>query len=177
MGNPKAPVTVIQYGSVACPICARVNDQFLPAFKVKYVDTGKVRYIYRPMMTGNVPVAAAGHLLAQCAGKEKYFEVIDAIMRSQNEMDQGGEPEQYANARPVLLRIAEAAGLSEDQFNACIQDPKGIQTLNDENDHALKAGIDATPTFFVNGEKLVLRTGDIRDFDKDFDVMIQPMLK
>ena len=177
IGNPDASVTVIQYGSVACPICARVNEKFLPAFKAKYVDTGKVRYIFRPMLTGNIPVAAAGHRLAECAGKDKYFEVIDAIMRRQKEMDQGGPVEQYVNARPVLLDIARSVGLSEDQFHACIQDKEGSEALEDANDHALQAGINATPTFFINGEKLMLHTGDVGDFEKDFDAAIQPLLK
>ena len=172
-GSPTAKVTVVEYASVACPICARVNHDLMPAFKAKYVDPGKVRYVYRPMMTGNPAVATAGHLLAQCAGKDKFFKVVDAIMRSQDEMNQGGAPEAYVNARPVLLGIAQSAGLSEDQFNTCVQDPKGIQALNDINDQALKAGVDATPTFFVNGKKMELQKGDITDFDN----AIQPLLK
>lgn len=172
-GSPTAKITVVEYASVACPICARVNHDIMPAFKAKYVDPGKVRYVYRPMMTGNPAVATAGHLLAECAGKDKVFKVIDAVMRSQDEMNQGGAPEQYVSARPVLLDIAKSVGLSEDQFNTCIADPKGIQALNDENDAALKAGVDATPTFFVNGKKMELKKGDITDFD----AAIQPLLK
>ncbi len=172
-GSPTAKVTVVEYASVACPICARVNQEVMPQFKAKYVDPGKVRYIYRPMMTGNASVATAGHLLAQCAGKEKFFKVVDSIMRSQAEMDQGGPPEQYVNARPVLLGVAQAAGLSEEQFDSCIRNPAGIRALDDANDKALKAGVDATPTFFVNGKKMEMHKGDI----SDFDAAIQPLLK
>ena len=172
-GAPTAKVTVVEYASVACPICARVNQDIMPAFKAKYVDPGKVLYVYRPMMTGNPSVATAGHLLAQCAGKDKFFKVVDAIMRSQDEMNQGGAPEQYVNARPVLLGIAQSAGLSEEQFSTCIQDPKGIQALDNINDAALKAGVDATPTFFVNGKKMEFKKFDITDFD----AAIQPLLK
>ena len=172
-GSPNAKITVVEYASVACPICARVNQEIMPQFKAKYVDPGKVRYVYRPMMTGSQQVATAGHLLAQCAGKDKFFKVVDAIMRSQAQMDAGGPPEQYVNARPVLLGIAQSAGLSEEQFNKCVQDPVGIKALNDENDAALKAGVEATPTFFVNGKKMELHKGDI----SDFDAAIQPLLK
>ncbi len=172
LGNPKAPVTIIEYASVACPYCANFNATVMPELKAKYIDTGKVRYIYRPMMTGKQDVATAGHLLAQCAGKDKFFKVVDAIMRSQGEMDQGGPPEQYVNARPVLLGIAQSAGLSEDQFNTCVSNPKGIQALNDINDQALKAGVDATPTFFVNGKKM-----EQPQTISDFDNAIQPLLK
>jgi protein-disulfide isomerase len=170
-GSPTAKVTVVEYASVACPICARVNQEVMPQFKAKYVDPGKVRYVYRPMMTGNPSVATAGHLLAQCAGKDKFFKVVDAIMRSQDQM--GGEQTGYSNARPVLLDIAKSVGLSEDQFTKCITDPKGIQAMNDINEQAIKAGVDATPTFFVNGKKMELQKGDITDFDN----AIQPLLK
>ena len=120
---------MVEYASVILPDLRRVVD-LMPAFKAKYVEPGKVRYIYRPMMTGNPAVATAGHLLAQCAGKDKFFKVIDAVMRSQDEMNQGGAPEQYVNARPVLLGIAQSAGLSEDQFNTCVTNAKGIQALS-----------------------------------------------
>ena len=170
-GVPTAKVTVVEYASVACPICARVNQDIMPAFKAKYVQTGKVRYVYRPMMTGNESVATAGHLLALCAGKDKFFKVVDAIMRAQDQM--GGEQTGYSNARPVLLDIAKSAGLSEDQFTTCVEDPKGIQALAKVNQDALNAGVEATPTFFVNGKKMELQKGDITDFD----AAIQPLLK
>ncbi len=169
-GSPNAKITVVEYASVACPICALTNQQIMPAFKAKYVDTGKVRYVYRPMMTGNAAVATAGHLLAQCAGKDKFFHVVDAIMRSQEKM--GGEQTGYANAKPVLTDIAQSAGLSEQQFDACVNDPKGIEALNDMNNKARDAGVDATPTFFVNGKRME-QPRDISDFDKT----LQPLLK
>ncbi len=172
-GKADAPITVVEYASVACPICARMNQAAMPQFMAKYVDTGKVHYIYRPMMTGNQQVSVAGHLLAQCAGPDKAFKVVDAIMRSQEEMDQGGPPEQYTNARPVLTRIAQSVGLSEDQFNKCVTDPKGIQVMNEAHDKAIKDGVDGTPTFFINGKKIPLQKYDISDLDN----AIQPLLK
>lgn len=172
MGSPNAKVTVIEYASVACPVCAHVNEAAFPQFKAKYIDTGKVHYIYRPMMTGNETIATAGHLLARCAGKEKAFNVIDAIMRSQTEM--GGEETGYANARPVLQRIGTSVGLSDDAFNKCITDPKGIEQLNDANNQAMeKDGIRATPTFVINGKKVDRYPQNIAEFDK----LIQPELK
>lgn len=165
-GDPNAKVTVIEYASVACPICAHVNETVMPEFKKRYIDTGKVHYIYRPMMTGSQPVATAGHLLAACAGKDKYFSVIDAIMRAQKEMDEGGPQEQYTNARPVLLNIAKSVGLSEDDFAKCVQDPKGIEHLNDLNkQYGTKDGVEGTPTFFINGKKYTEVPQDITFFD------------
>jgi protein-disulfide isomerase len=164
MGQATAPVTVIEYASVACPICGHVNETVMPEFKAKYVDTGKVRYVYRPMMTGNPAVAAAGHLLAECAGKDKYFSVVDQVMRSQQAM--GGEETGYANARPVLFSIGQSLGMSEEAFNKCITDEKGLQRLNDLNQQYMtKDGVNGTPTFLINGKKLDRIPLNIGDFD------------
>ena len=165
-GVPTAKITVVEYASVACPICARVNATVMPEFKKRYIDTGKVKYVYRPMMTGNQTVATAGHLLAACAGKDKYFNVIDAIMRAQESMDAGGPPEQYTSARPVLLGIAASVGLNEADFNKCVSDKDAITHLNDLNGQYLtKDGIEGTPTFFVNGKKITGIPTDIAFFD------------
>jgi protein-disulfide isomerase len=174
LGDPNAPVTVVEYASVACPICAVVNQEIMPEFKKKYVETGKVKLVYRPMLTGNPQVAAAGHMLANCVAKDKQFGVLDSIMRAQGRMDQGGAPEQYVNARPVLIGIAQSAGLSEDQFNTCITDKKSLEKQNDLNElYGSKHGITGTPTFFVNGKKMTFVKRDITDFD----AAIQPLLK
>lgn len=164
MGDPNAKITVVEYASVACPICAHVNETVFPEFKKKYIDTGKVKYVYRPMQTGNKAVATAGHLLAACAGKDKYFNVIDAIMRAQGEM--GGEETGYSNAQTVLPQIATSAGLSADQYNKCITDAKGIDHMNELNDQALKDGVSGTPTFMINGKAMTGIPQDISDFDK-----------
>ena len=71
LGNPNAKVTVIEYASASCPHCARWNEDVYPAFKKKYVDTGKVKYVFREFLTPPTEVAAAGFLLARCAGKDK----------------------------------------------------------------------------------------------------------
>jgi protein-disulfide isomerase len=165
MGPADAKVTVIEYASVACPICGHVNETVMPEFKAKYIDSGKVRYVYRPMMTGNPAVAAAGHLLAECAGKDRYFTVIDQVMRSQEAM--GGEETGYANARPVLFSIGQSLGMSEDAFNKCITDEKGLKRLNDLNQQYMtKDGVNGTPTFFINGKKLDRIPLNIGDFDE-----------
>lgn len=174
LGKADAPVTVVEYASVACPICAVVNQEIMPEFKAKYVETGKVKLVYRPMLTGNAQVAAAGHMLARCVSKDKQFKVIDAIMRAQRRMDEGGAPEQYVNARPVLIEIAKSAGLSEEQFNTCITDKKSLEKQNELNEtYGRDHGITGTPTFFVNGKKMTLVKGDI----SDFDATLQPLLK
>jgi len=83
LGSPKAKVQVVEYASLSCPHCAKFNEEVFPAFKAKYVDTGQVRYTLREMLTPPAEVAAAGFLLARCAGPAKYFGVVDAVFRSQ----------------------------------------------------------------------------------------------
>lgn len=150
LGDPKAPVTLVEYASVACPHCAVFNNDVWPQFKTKYVDTGKVYYISREMLTGQAAVAAAGFLVARCAGKDKYFTVTDQIYHSQAEMFADGTA---SGARDVLKRIANSAGLSDAEFQKCITDTKA---LDDINKRSMKYGerdkIDGTPTFIMNGK-------------------------
>jgi len=148
MGKADAKVTVVEYASASCPHCARWNNDVFPAFKAKYVDTGKVRYVYREFLTPPVEMASAGFLLARCAGKDKYFTVLDAIYRNQSEMYQSGD------IRGGLLRIAQSMGLSEKQFNSCISDDDSLKALNDRVEkYQREAKIQGTPTFFFNGDR------------------------
>ncbi len=147
LGKANAPVEVIEYASLTCNHCAAFHTEVFPAFKAKYVDTGKVRYIFREVPTAPVDVAAAGFLMARCAGPTKYFKVVDEVFRSQPRWYEGeGGP------RTIFVEIAKANGLSEQSFNACITDPAGMEALNARVDYALTvAKVRATPSFFVNG--------------------------
>jgi protein-disulfide isomerase len=146
LGNPKAPVTMIEYASVACPHCGRFNNEVFPAFKAKYIDTGKVFYVSREALTGDPAIAAAGFLTARCAGKGKYFQVVDAIYHAQAQLEAGGQ------ARQILLNIARSAGLTDAQFNACITDEKAQTALADRWQHyGADNNINSTPTFVING--------------------------
>lgn len=149
LGNPNAKVTVIEYASASCPHCARFNNEVFPAFKAKYIDSGRIHYVFREFLTPPVEVAAAGFLTARCAGKDKYFSVLDAIYRGQADMFQSGD------FRGALLRIAESAGMTEPQFNACISDDKQLKALNDRVEgYQKRDNITGTPTFIVNGAVL-----------------------
>ena len=148
LGNPQAKVTVIEYASASCPHCARFNNDVFPAFKAKYIDTGKIHYVFREFLTPPVEVAAAGFLTARCAGKDKYFSVLDAIFRGQQAMFESGD------YRGGLLRIGQSAGMTEAQFNACVSDDAALKALNDRVTKYEQAGIHSTPTFVVNGESL-----------------------
>lgn len=147
LGSPGAKVTMIEYASVACPHCARFNNEVFPAFKAKYIDTGKVRYVAREALTGDPAIAAAGFLTARCAGPGKYFQVTDAIYRAQEQMFQGGSP------HDILQTIARSAGMPDKAFEDCINDEKALNALNARWERYVKEDkINATPTFVINGK-------------------------
>jgi protein-disulfide isomerase len=148
MGDANAKVTVVEYASLACGHCAEWNKTVFPEFKAKYIDTGKVRYVFREFITQPPQLAVAGTLMARCAGKDKYFTVIDAVFHGQEEIFRTGD------IRGVLLPIAQSAGLSEEAFMTCVSDEKAIKALNDKvQKYATEAKIEGTPTFFFNDDK------------------------
>ena len=161
LGNAKAKVTVIEYASVGCPHCADWDQKVFPAFKAKYVDRGKVRFVVREMTTGDAAVAAAGFMLARCAGSAKYFDVVDQIYRRQAAMFEQGQ-----SRGAVLEDIAKSEGLTEDAFKDCIDTQANLDALNARvARHVDEDKVTSTPTFFVNGKPL----GDndrLADLDK-----------
>ena len=150
IGNPDAPVKVVEYASASCSHCATFATEVMPAFKAKYIDTGKVHYTLKEFITEPAVMAQAGFLVARCAGSgEKYFSVLDAVFANQREMFQTGD------IRGVLLRIAQSAGMTEAQFNACLTDEAAIKALDERvTKHMREDKITGTPTFFVNGKKI-----------------------
>jgi protein-disulfide isomerase len=148
IGSDKAPVTIIEYASMTCPHCAHFQETTFPEVKKRYIDTGKVRYIFRefPLDT----LASAAFLLARCSGEKdpnKYFAMIDTLFRKQ---------QQWVVAKPVppLLAIAKQAGFTEQSFDACLANQKlldGVQNVRQRAIDAFK--VQSTPTFFINGTK------------------------
>jgi len=148
LGNPKARVHVIEYASASCPHCAHFDEETFPAFKAKYVDTGRVFYTLKEYLTEPADVAAAGFLLARCGGKAKYFKILDEVFKSQTLW--GTTP-----IDQVLYQVGKANGLSEDQVKACITDDTGAAALTVRVRSAMQNDkIESTPTFVVNGKRI-----------------------
>lgn len=148
LGDANAPIHMEEYASITCSHCAQFNNEVFPAFKAKYIDTGKVRYTLHEFLTPPEAVAAAGFLVARCAGKDKYFGVVDSLFHAQEEMFRTGD------ARGTLLKVAQSAGMTEEQFNACVSNEDAAKALNGRMESALKGrSVSATPTFFFNGKK------------------------
>lgn len=145
MGKKGAPVTVIEYASMTCPHCAHFNDVTFPAFKQKYIETGKVYYILREFPFD--PRAEAAFMLARCS-KDKYFAMVDVLFHQQDNWAH------VADAKDALLQIAKLAGFTQQSFKACLTNQKLLDQIRQVKDRAAdKFGVDATPTFFINGKK------------------------
>jgi protein-disulfide isomerase len=150
MGAPEgAKVTVIEYASVTCHVCAAWHKENWAAFKAAYVDTNKVRFVFRELPTGPVNVAVAGFMIARCAGDDKYFDVVHNILMSQDEWQAG------VNPRDTLFRIGNGAGLTNQQIETCIKDPENIKAADARARASQSADVDGTPTFLVNGVKVI----------------------
>ncbi len=147
IGPDDAKVTIIEYASATCPHCARFHDGTYKELKEKYIDTGKVRFIFREFPFDDLALAA--FMLARCAPKDKYFPMIDIIFKEQQKW-----ASRDANPRDELLRIAKMAAMSEDEFNACLKNEDVAKGIIAVRDSGRDLGVNSTPWFFINGEPL-----------------------
>ena len=145
LGDDKAPVTIIEYASMTCPHCAHFHETTFPELKKNYIDTGKVRFIFREFPLDQL--AAAAFMLARCGGKDHYFPMIETLFQQQKD---------WVVQRPLqpLLAIAKQAGMSEQQFNECLKNQQVLDGIEEVRQRAVqKLGVQSTPTFFINGKQ------------------------
>lgn len=145
MGNPKAKVTMVEYASTACRRCARFSNEIFPALKKDYIDTGKVRFVFREFPYDDL--AMVTFMLLRCASENQYFPLIKVLYKRQQSWER----------RPhELHKIFKANGFSEKKFNACLNDKKLLNRIKDGVLRAEKVlHVNSTPTFFINGKKVV----------------------
>lgn len=147
LGDPDAPVTIIEYASLTCPHCASFHNRTLPELKARYIDTGKVRLVYRDFPLDGVALRAA--MLAECAPGGRYFSFLEVLFRSQ---------EQWATADdPVaaLAQIGRTAGLDEATVERCLADEAKAEAIVAQRQHGADTyQVNSTPTFIVNGRRL-----------------------
>jgi protein-disulfide isomerase len=145
LGDPKAPVTMIEYASFTCPHCAHFATAILPEVKKKWVDTGKVKLIYRDFPLDQTALKAAQ--LAECAGKDKYFGVVDVIFGTQQKWATASDP---IGELAKLLRIA---GMGEAEVKACLANDAVANGVVADYRGGETLGVNSTPTLFINGEQ------------------------
>lgn len=146
LGEEKAPVTIIEYASLTCPHCADFANNTFPAFKQKYVDSGKVHYLYRDFPFDQPGLRAA--MMVRCAGQERFFGFLEILFKSQTSWAAAADP------IAELAKIARLGGMSKEDFDACMNDkPLMDGILKGEMEAQDKFKVEATPTFIINGVK------------------------
>ena len=166
IGAADAKVTVVEYGSMTCGHCANFATKVFPEFKTKYIDSNKVRFVFREFPLDNL--AAAASMLARCSGGDKTFPMVETLYEKQADWA-------FTNGNPVpkLFDIAKQAGFTQESFDKCLTDQKLLEQITAQRTSASdKFGVSSTPTFFVNGKRLQ-ETPTLAAFDK----LIEPLLK
>lgn len=165
IGNIDAKVTIVEYSSLSCPKCSDFHKNTYAQLKKQYIDTGKVRYVYRDFPTN--PPALLGALLAHCSGSDRYYTYISTLMDSQPMWAYKNNFKEY------LINIGKLGGISEDKINTCFTDKNMEKKILDKAMTGIKVlKINATPTFFINGNKY----DGIMPFN-DFAKIIEEKLK
>jgi len=160
LGPANAQVTVTEFASMTCPHCAAFNENVFPKIKSEYIDTGKIRYVFREFPLDIK--AAAGAMLARCIAKDdagKYFAVTDLLFRQQADWA-------MKNTAETLMRIGKQAGLSQEAVENCLKDQSLLDKIAADQKYAAEIlKVNSTPTFFINGEMIRGETS-FEEFDK-----------
>jgi protein-disulfide isomerase len=146
LGNPKAPVTIVEYASLGCPLCATYHKQVLPKLKQAYIDTGKVYFIYREFPIGETPSAAAH--AARCVPEKDYFRVNEKFMANRGKWN-GRDPDP-----DLLYKMVQETGISRAAFDSCMANQRIKEGLTEVKQRGRELGVKGTPTFFVNGQQV-----------------------
>jgi protein-disulfide isomerase len=158
LGPIGAPVTVVEYGSLTCSHCAAFNNEILPTIKRRYIDTGQVRYILRPLPTPPFELSVAMHALTLCAGPSRYYPLVEAFFERQQEVFNAAMGE--TGPKGTIFAIAEdVGGLSYSAAETCLRDPARQAQVRANAEAGAAIGVLGTPTFFVNGTMLTVPVG------------------
>ncbi len=152
LGNKNAKVILVDFGDFECPFCKKYFDETFAQIKKDYVDTGKVIYYYRHFPLSFHPAAKPAALASECANEQnKFWEFHDLVFKEQAKIT-GQTPEGTTQA---LKTFAASLGLNTSQFNSCLDSEKYKDNVEKDTTEGTTAGVNGTPTFFVNGMSLV----------------------
>lgn len=152
-GDPDAPVTLVEYASWTCPACLAFHVRILPSIKTEYIDTGKVKLVFREFPTAPANVTVAGFALARCTEGEAYYDMLDELFVRQDAIltlaRQGGPVVE------ALKQVSANHGIEGDEaFQACLDSEDNRNAIRASIAAADSDGVDSTPTFFLNGERM-----------------------
>lgn len=148
LGNPDAPVTIIEYASLTCPHCAAFSTGTMPQLQQNYIATGLVRFIYRDFPLDGVALRAAQ--LARCAGPERFFGLVEVFFRQQDQWARGRDVNAVVNNLRPLTRLA---GMTDEQFDQCIANREVESAIIRTAMEGQAQGVDGTPAIFINGTR------------------------
>lgn len=149
LGNPDAKVTVTEYASYTCPHCATFHDQVFKQLKSEFIDTGKVRFVYREVYFDRYGLWAS--IMARCGGEMRYFGLNGILFEKQREWAASDDPGVVIEN---LKKIGRTAGLTDPQLEACFKDEKLAEAMVAKFQQNMEADkVEGTPSIFINGEK------------------------
>jgi len=150
-GNPDAPVTVVEFSDFQCPFCSRFYTQTLPALQENYIDTGKIKLVYRDFPLDNLhPNARPAHIAAECADEQgKFWEYHDILFENQGQWNRLSSVDLSAQ----LNQYATSMELESASFDSCLSSKSMADEVNADYLQAAQYGASGTPTFFIGNEK------------------------
>jgi protein-disulfide isomerase len=158
LGDPDAPVEIVEYASTTCPHCAAFHMTLFPHIKAEWIDTGRAKLRMRPLPTAPAELAVAGFQIARCAGPERYFDVLGDLFETQDQLveaAQGGTLEAYFNG------VAERHGVAAERVPDCFGDADGIAQINASLESANRNSVNSTPSFLIDG--ILFEASDLPD--------------
>jgi protein-disulfide isomerase len=145
LGDEKAPVTIIEYSDYQCPFCERFFTETEPLIRKEYIETGKVKMIYRDFPLPSHPYALPAALAANCAKDQgKFWAYHDVIFKKQNEL-----------GNLDYIQVAKDLGLNVNEFKSCFDSKKYNSKIQKDYEEGSSIGVNGTPTFFINGRQVV----------------------
>ena len=166
-GNSDAKVTIVEYASFTCPHCATFHKEIFPQLREQYIDTGKVKFIYREVYF-DAP-GLWGGLLARCVGPEKYFGIVDLLYKKQSKWASGSTEKEILNE---LFSIGRQVGMEDEQINKCMQNKeKSLKMIDAYLENSKIDKITSTPSLVINGK--LLKPNNFGDLAVEIDTILE----
>jgi protein-disulfide isomerase len=166
-GNSDAKVTIVEYASFTCPHCATFHKEIFPQLREQYIDTGKVKFIYREVYF-DAPGLWVG-LLARCVGPEKYFGIVDLLYKKQSKWASGSTEKEILNE---LFSIGRQVGMEDEQINKCMQNKeKSLKMIDAYLENSKIDKITSTPSLVINGK--LLKPNNFGDLAVEIDKILE----